>query len=154
MYIVIYHYITQNMLLLYIRCGYFSVPTLICNGNNRFNPTGEIKSSRKSLYIIFPLLSLRRKNIHFFDEFKHRRCSLLKCRPLVPLKYFTQQYAVPFLLCSILHSQHMTHGFCVIKCVTLDTHTENIHILMESAVWMKKKRPICHPSLCQFTIIN
>lgn len=61
---------------------------------------------------------------------------------------------VHFLLLFMLHSQHVTHGFCVIKCVTLDAHTENIHILMGSTVQMKKKRPICHPLLCQFTIIN
>lgn len=61
---------------------------------------------------------------------------------------------VHFLQLFILHSQHMTHCCCAIKCVTLDAHTENIHILMASTVWMKKKRPICHPSLCQFTIIN
>lgn len=84
----------------------------------------------------------------FFTFLSMSICSFLKCRPLIPLQHFTHQLSTSthftnmqfdccFLLWFILHSQYKMCNICVIKYVTPDSQTENIHILMRRVLWIK-----------------
>lgn len=117
LYVIIYYYTTQNTPLFYIKYGYFRAPISNLSWQHQVQSDGsEEKLRAKSLHNFSAAAFMKNKRCSFSEELRPCRGRLL-----ILLSHDTRPYTGRFTLRSILCSQHTTHGFCVIKCVTLDT---------------------------------